>query len=60
MKCRKCKEKLKEIPIGGFDAFSFIQSIKEMYCSNEKCEWFGIVVVAGITESKKTKFKKVK
>ena len=49
MKCRKCKNELKEVPVG-FDAFSFVQSVKEMYCPNEKCEWFGVVVVVGEIE----------
>lgn len=49
MKCRKCKEVLKDCPVS-FDAFSFMSGIKQMYCNNPKCKWFGVVVVAGIKE----------
>ena len=58
MKCRKCKNELKEVPVD-FDVFSFVQSIKEMYCPNEKCEWFGVVVVAGEIEKVESKIKKL-
>jgi len=50
MKCRKCNEKLKNIS-RVFDSMGFIDVVpKEMYCENNKCEMFGIVVVAGIPD----------
>lgn len=49
MKCRKCKEVMKDAPIG-FDSFSFLNQIKMMYCNNEKCEHFGFVTVAGLPD----------
>jgi hypothetical protein len=51
MKCRKCKETMKDVPVS-FDAFSFLTGTKEMYCGNQKCKWYGVVVVAGIPEEK--------
>jgi len=50
MKCRTCKQKLKEIP-QGFDSFGFSNLIKQMYCENKDCEEFGYVVVVGYPES---------
>jgi hypothetical protein len=49
MKCKECKEKLKNIP-QGFDAFSFLNPIEMKYCENNGCKEFGYVTVVGITE----------
>ena len=51
MKCRECNSSLKDVPVG-FDAFaSIMSSIKEMYCPNGVCKYFGFVTVAGKPES---------
>lgn len=47
MKCRNCKEVMKEIP-QGFDAISFLNPIHMMYCENKECLEFGKVTVVGI------------
>ena len=52
MKCRTCKNILKVLSTGAFDAFSFLEPTKQMYCENSECEEFGYVVVVGIPEDK--------
>lgn len=52
MLCRECKEKLINIP-QGFDAFSFLNSIQQMYCENKKCKEYGYVVVVGYLDKDK-------
>lgn len=52
MKCRTCKEKLKNIPVG-FDAFNFLNPVTQMYCENNNCEEYGYVTVVGIPEEDK-------
>jgi hypothetical protein len=47
MKCRKCDGKLMTYQIS-FDVLQIFSNQPEfMYCENNKCELFGIVVVAG-------------
>lgn len=45
--CRKCKQELVIMP-QGFSVESFLSQVKLQYCTNKECEWFGVVVVAGI------------
>lgn len=49
--CGKCKEELKSVS-GGFDAFNFL-SIQQRYCSNNKCDRYGVVTVASIPQEVK-------
>jgi hypothetical protein len=49
MLCRTCKKQLKKIP-QGFDAFSFLSPVEQMYCENNECKEFGYVVVVGLKE----------
>jgi hypothetical protein len=51
MFCRKCNTELKKLPTA-FDAFAFFDVAEPRYCTNDKCVWFGVVVVAGIIETK--------
>jgi len=49
MKCRKCKVSMKKEASG--DVFSmFLPS--SYWCPNNKCDWYGVVVKAGIPEEK--------
>ena len=41
---------MKDVPVG-FDVFAF-STIKQTYCDNNKCKWYGFVVVAGNLEEK--------
>lgn len=50
--CGKCKEELKSAG-GGFDAFSFLNSVVQRYCPNEKCSRYGVVTVAAIPQEVK-------
>lgn len=52
MKCRKCEQKLTETTLNIGDPFGGFGGPKYMYCENSKCEWFGVVVVAGIPDAK--------
>ena len=46
MKCRTCKEKLKNVP-RDFDALSILNPVTLYYCENKECAEFGYVVVVG-------------
>ena len=48
MLCRKCKQKMKDIP-HSFDALSFLQASPQ-YCENKECEDFGYVTMVGYPE----------
>ena len=52
MNCRTCKNILKVLLTGAFDAFAFLEPTKQMYCENSECEEFGYVTVVGIPEDK--------
>lgn len=43
MKCRKCDHDLKDAPVS-FDAMSFLEMRKLMYCFNQVCEFYQVVV----------------
>lgn len=50
--CRKCKEALTGIEVGGFDVMAILNGNPQlMYCDNEECDLFGFVVVAGAIDN---------
>jgi hypothetical protein len=59
MKCRKCFNKLVEVNLNMTDPFGGLFGPKYMYCNYDKCDMFGVVVVAGIPDDKikNSKFK---
>ena len=52
MKCRKCDQKLHETTLNMGDPFGSFLGPRYMFCENNKCEWFGVIVVAGKPEGK--------
>ncbi len=49
-KCRKCLREIQGVEIGaGSDIFGMLAARDRiMHCTNPDCEWFGVVVTAGI------------
>lgn len=47
--CGDFKEELNLVGTG-FDMFSFIEPLSTRYCSNNKCDRYGVVTVASIPQ----------